>query len=492
MPKRSSYPDTSFSNAFSATAGAGTDWFDPRLHVDTDLFVDPFLTFKETAAPWSTAEDRIVEFFNQALVFVAASGGDRGSRSWHRAAAMLSFPEPPEFCLGYSKNTIFGGGSAKGLGLAMLGSCERAIAAGITSIEQFGDVLIFGENFGADRVSDMVCNILMDMFVEYTQEVAAAHSIPLETFVLQHCGYDFGNAMWNKATVQLPLNPCWDNPRTAVVLAPVRFLDQLPSMENDQFWDWVYSNFNDQLRTQLGYTIFDKVNKAEILRAARRSPRIARSMGRRYVAAAKANPPKPYDSANDPDLKTVPFDVRTEYLRDLNVAFPSNPQGVCGFVGKLVDHFKHVVEHRVTASFWDGSRPRQESHAQAIFESTAVGISELFNIDLSSETNAGRGAVDFKFSQGWTERAHVELKLARSTSLMKNARHQLPTYLNAEQISCGYFVVIQYTDEECEPAFTGKVRQAAADGMAQYGVSFTVVFVDARKKPPASKVTSKP
>jgi hypothetical protein len=492
MPERSSHPDTSFSNAYGAVSGAGTEWFDPRLHVDTDLFVDPFLMFDDTSAPWSSAEHRIVEFFNQALLFVAESGGDATSRAWQRAAAMLSFPEPAQFCLGYSKTTIFGGGSARVLGEAMLASCQLAINAGITEIEQFGDVLIFGENFGADRVSDMVCNILMDMFVEYTQEVASAESIPVERFTLTHCGYDFSRLKWRQSSVLLPLNLCWDRPRTPVVLAPARFLDGLPCLQPGAFWDWVYDNRNEQLRTELGYTVFDKVNKTEILNAARRRPRIARRMGREYVREAKAHPPKPYDTVNDPELKTVPFDVRTEYLRDLAVQAPTKAADVCGFIGQLVDHFKQVVEHRVTSSFWDGDKPRPEGHAQTIFYATAVGISELFDVDLSPETNAGSGPVDFKFSHGWTDRAHVELKLARSTSLMRNVRHQLPTYLKTEEISCGYFVVIQYSDRECDPDFMAKVRAAAAEGMREHGVTFSIVFVDARKKPSASKVTTAP
>jgi hypothetical protein len=54
------------------TRTSADDWFDPKLHQDTDLLVDPFLMFQSTDPRWSTVHDRIIEFFNHALMHVAA------------------------------------------------------------------------------------------------------------------------------------------------------------------------------------------------------------------------------------------------------------------------------------------------------------------------------------------------------------------------------------------------------------------------------------
>ncbi|GAA2386932.1 hypothetical protein GCM10009855_28800 [Gordonia cholesterolivorans] len=44
-----------FSEYFDVAVDDDDDWFDPILDTDTRLFVDPFLIFKESDGPWSTA-----------------------------------------------------------------------------------------------------------------------------------------------------------------------------------------------------------------------------------------------------------------------------------------------------------------------------------------------------------------------------------------------------------------------------------------------------
>jgi hypothetical protein len=56
--------------------------------------------------------------------------------------------------------------------------------------------------------------------------------------------------------------------------------------------------------------------------------------------------------------------------------------------------------------------------------------------------------VDFKVSIGFGLRSLLELKLARNSKFWKNARKQLPTYLSAEKIKNGFFVVITFTDND--------------------------------------------
>jgi hypothetical protein len=47
------------------------DWFDTILDVDTELFVDPFLVFKETDGFWTDAHDLLIAHFNRAFLLVA-------------------------------------------------------------------------------------------------------------------------------------------------------------------------------------------------------------------------------------------------------------------------------------------------------------------------------------------------------------------------------------------------------------------------------------
>ena len=70
---------------------------------------------------------------------------------------------------------------------------------------------------------------------------------------------------------------------------------------------------------------------------------------------------------------------------------------------------------------------------------------KIYDVDLTPEANAGPGPVDFKFSAGWSRRALVELKFSKSSSVWDNLEKQTPAYLEADDIECGYFLVIQHS-----------------------------------------------
>lgn len=98
-------------------------------------------------------------------------------------------------------------------------------------------------------------------------------------------------------------------------------------------------------------------------------------------------------------------------------------------------------------------------------------------IDLSREANIGRGGVDFKFSTGYTNRALIEFKLARSTKLKQGALKQLPAYLKAEQVNYGYYAVIVYEEKEFE--ILKKARENIEHLLENSEVKVEIIDIDA-------------
>lgn len=491
MPRRTAHPDASFSFAFSATKSRADDRFDARLHTDTDLFVDPFLMFDEVAAPWADVHDRLIDFFNTALEHVARAGRNRESAEWGRAAAMLSFPEPPEFCLGYGERTIFGSGSGRRLGEGMLNAAQRAIDAGIVNIGEFGELLLFGENFGADRISDMVCNIVKDDFVTYTEQIAARHHVPTTRVRLPHVGYDFSRHRWTRRYADLPINPCWTD-RVPVLLVPERVLAELPKMDDRAFWDWVYSNENEQLRRDLGYEVTLGLKKNEIIDLAKSSMRLRRKYGVRYSRAVEAEPAQSYDFARDPKLKIVAFDTAQAAKQLFSLQVPNTDDDLCSFVRDLIEKYRHSVEDSsLWKSLWENGAHRPESDAQRIFWAIVMHLCPEYDVDVTPEADEGVGPVDFKFSRGGTKKALAEFKLADNSHFWNNLETQLPAYLKAAAISCGYFVVVQFEDKHCTSTFVNKVKRIVARVSEEAGLNYESVFIDARKRPSASKLKRK-
>ncbi|MBV5349814.1 hypothetical protein JZU71_01240, partial [bacterium] len=54
------------------------------------------------------------------------------------------------------------------------------------------------------------------------------------------------------------------------------------------------------------------------------------------------------------------------------------------------------------------------------------------DLDISPESDAGRGPVDFKFSNGSKGKVLVEIKLTSNNQLQHGFESQLPIYMKAE------------------------------------------------------------
>jgi hypothetical protein len=116
-------------------------------------------------------------------------------------------------------------------------------------------------------------------------------------------------------------------------------------------------------------------------------------------------------------------------------------------------------------------------------------LCEFADVDMSRESDAGRGPVDFKFAAGWSRRALIEVKLLSSRKLFQGADAQLPQYQASEQISCAYYVCIGFTDRDLRPARLALVHTKCAEYGSRSGHVLVPRFIDARPKLPASRLT---
>lgn len=159
------------------------------------------------------------------------------------------------------------------------------------------------------------------------------------------------------------------------------------------------------------------------------------------------------------------------------------------WVHDLVMKFKDWVEHSaVYESLWtSGGIAQDERAVQAVAYGIFRAFCEAADVDLNKESNAGNGPVDFKFSSGWESRALLEIKLMKSTQLFHGAHKQLPQYMFAESINCGYYVCVGFDDSDLRPERIQRVRSECAAAAQEIGYELRPVFVDARRRPSASR-----
>jgi hypothetical protein len=187
-----------------------------------------------------------------ALKLLARSGFDQRSNHWKAATRLLVFPEPSEFCLGYSVGSPLGSGSGRGLQQGMLDGAVEAIRLGIESVEHFEELALFESGIGADRIGDIVCNVLKEQFIDYTADVARRHDIPMEPINVVHTRWSHDYVRWENDVVMLPRNPYTAK---GVLLTPQRFLRDLPTVDPLEFWDWAWTNENEDIRGEFNYDI---------------------------------------------------------------------------------------------------------------------------------------------------------------------------------------------------------------------------------------------
>ncbi|CAN5668381.1 hypothetical protein BH23PAT2_BH23PAT2_00920 [soil metagenome] len=195
-----------FSEAYSIQKKDGDDWYDPILFEDTLFFVDPFLIYQSEDPLWIDGHDRLTKHFNTAIKLIAESGLNTRSLKWRKARRLLTFPEPSEVCLGYAEGTSRGGGTGPKSAEQMMKNIVTAISKGLNRVESFEELALFGENIGADRISDMVINILKDKFITFTQNVCREYNIPMQSVGVKNTRFDNNTLRWIDSKVELPIN----------------------------------------------------------------------------------------------------------------------------------------------------------------------------------------------------------------------------------------------------------------------------------------------
>lgn len=472
-----------FSAAFDVTRGPEDDWFDVHLGVDTKLFVDPLLLSLEGEGEWADAHAELIAHFAHCFGLVARATSP-ASVSGKAVRRLLTFPEPSEFCLGYTAAGTRGSGSGSQYASTIADGIAVAIAAGLDHPEHIEEVGILNVGIGADRISDAVLNVLKHRFVRYTQIVAKRHGIPMESHRLGHASCHLNVGRWLDEKVLLPTNPRTKGP---ILLCPERFLARLPELNA---LNWFYDNQNEDVRQQVNIEVGQKVRKEKIVEVARRHP----DRVRRWANEQTTRPDLfGYDFGSDP-AGVVQWDgPPTEFASDNPITELKAVETVDDLrrlVELMLSRFKLFIEQqRGWSLLWTGLEEKPEEAAQLLFLGMAQNYLRHFEVELDREVELGRGSVDFKLSRGTSARMVIEIKKAHNGKFWNGLDHQLSSYMQSDQCDDGWFVAVQYRSTEGSlrgmRELPGRVRAAAR----REGKRIDYTAIDARRPASASKIT---
>ena len=167
----------------------------------------------------------------------------------------------------------------------------------------------------------------------------------------------------------------------------------------------------------------------------------------------------------DTDIKTVTKTINSN-------------DDFCEKVDLLITNFKHFIEqHKGYTLLNNKMGLAKEKQVQVAFHMMAKPFLKEFGIVVSQEVDTGRGIVDFQFSKGTDFQALIELKLGNHERYKDGLTYQLPTYLLAEQVNYGFFVLICYTQEIYEEAKS--LHQKAEELNQKYNKKIRFERIDA-------------
>lgn len=471
-----------FSEIFDVERTNEEDWFDPDLSIDTPLFIDPVMLL-QSGQYWKDAHAELVNHFSFCYPLVAKSTSPR-SNSAVIAQKLLTFPEPSEFCLGYTVAGTAGSGSGRGFARTLTDAIAIAIDAGLEKPEHIEELGILSERFGADRISDATCNVLKHRFIDYTQRVCLRHDIPLQNHKVRNSRVDLSVQRWVSERVLLPTNPVDGSP---VILVPQRFLNELPTLNAE---DWFDSNLNADLRAELNIEIGQRVSKSDLVQIARRNP----DRVRRWIESqACRGDLDGYDFTGDPlgvaHFDGPPVDFATANPIKVGRRPPMNQDELSDLVSHILTKFKLFIEQqRGWELLWneDGTEKR-EGAVQLAFLGMARHYLAQHSVEVDREVELGRGPVDFKLSCGTGVKLLIEVKKVHNGKFWNGLEAQLPSYLVSDEASEGWFVAIRYRDSTSSEKRVGELPQRVK-ALNKGATRYRFLTIDARPKTSASKL----
>ena len=458
-----------------------TGAFDTMVDWDTKLFVDPFLLKDISTPEFVGAYDELLGYFRGTLKLIAASK-NKNDYPWRAAQKRLVFREPGGFGLGYSKESIRGSGIGKGLANQLIKNLKEIVALGINDPELFELLGLFEEGIGCDLISDMTCNILLKRFFQFTERV------------FNKSGYKEINTKWelHEQIFHLPAHPFTS--KSPVLLSPSKLLNDLPVVKDYYDIDVVCSR-NSQLRRNLNQVLGSNW-KEEVKKHGKKffrnlfvnHPEILQELLKQYKEAR----PRRYDFSKDPSgevhwrkyARQITSDNPLTLYLTPNAEYPE----ICGVIETICKKFSdHIENNGLWEVLWDDSKTkhRKERIAQKLFYSVAENYCDANNLDISPESNAGRGPVDFKMSRGSKEKVVVEVKYSDSSSLYRNYTNQVKTYQKAEKAEKGYYLVLQMNDHEKRIKKLFELKNKLA---SESKLTADIIIIDGTPKESASKL----
>ncbi|MGJ0848330.1 hypothetical protein ACR77J_16690 [Tissierella praeacuta] len=394
--------------------------FDPILEFDSNYFINIKRLQVTKVSEFRDSYIKINEYFRKIALLLSVSNKDN-DKAYRTALELFNFSEVNDIGLGFSKGKP-GSGFGEELKNRIIRDAKEIIKLGSNEPEIFHLLGLFEDNVGPDRLSDMIATIIYEDIYNYTLNVFKLLNINSATYPKYK--FDVNGLMYN------PYRPY------KVLLLPKDILHELPIA---RCWDDIerVCAENNTIRAEINSIIGDewrKLSTSRLKSYIRSHIFMNPSKLKQVINDYKETSVGVYDFEEDPVgdylVSKLIFKLTEKNPLDLKEV-PKNSMDIALTICKKV---KDLIENNKGSEilFDNNGKPRRENVAQRMFFFIASSYCESNNLDISPESDAGRGPVDFKMSRG-LDKTIVEIKLTSNTSAVHGYTTQIEEYAKAEK-----------------------------------------------------------
>lgn len=423
------------------------------IYLDSPLFLNPKLLNNNNIPEFYDAENTIVSHFEKTIMILKNVKEYSNKDVWWKMAKRhFYFPEPEGIGLGTSIDSIDGNGLTGKTAEKCLKTFKSIIEKNIEDSYMYRLLYLVQENIGVDRISDMLCTIIYENLLQFTENKIAELNLRCDTYTV-----------YNNKRYRIFKRPNGKN----LVFMPENFLSEIPDIA-DEYDIMDIINLNQDIK-EYSSKYFEEANfnitniksktKKEMSEIVLNNSQLMKIL-LEYVERERVNT---YDFENDP-IGIYKSNVKLKSIMDENMSYieRNNCNSLHDMIKIALEKYRKCIEdlglneelYYLTKNGIKRNKPELTVHR--FFIIILEAIKQYNHFEYFFEAKAGNGQVEFTITN-MDEKVLVEFKL-NTNDLVHGYVVQLEKYIQRYEATSSFYVIIKVSDNQKTEKFWEKVK----------------------------------
>lgn len=442
--------------------------FDAVIDSDNPFFINLKRLKYTEVEEFKDSHEQINDYFRK-IGLLLRTATTSTHKNYKTAYKLFDFPEVNGINLGFSKGKS-GSGFGPQLRSQIIKDAFDIIKTGSEQPEIFHLTSLFEENVGPDRLSDMIARLVYNNIISYTKNMYIKLGITPEKYPK----YKFIDGL-----IKNPYKNC------PILLLPKDILHELPIAMG---WDDIdrVCQENDAIRAEINEGVSKEWYKM--------SSRSRKEYLKQYIFKNPEKLQKVIRAYEKVKVEPIDIESNCEYmiekiLVEINVNDKvKTDKTKDSFLSsiEILNEFKHWIEQQKGYSVFEKIDKKDlEKIVQRTLHGNATYYCKVNDLDISPESNTGRGPVDFKISRG-IDKTVIEIKLSSNPSTLHGFEVQIEEYAISEEASNKVFLLVD-NGADGSKARIDAVYESYERRKTQGNNPAEIILIDAKPKKSASK-----